>query len=104
MLIPTEEQSHGRRLPDRGTRLTDAWQPSPEAADFAAGLGLDPAAVRDRFVDYWIAKPGAGGVKLDWPATWRNWCRRDRGQAGSLRPARGDDAFYDQLAIIARRA
>jgi hypothetical protein len=29
----------------------------------------------DRFRDYWIAKPGKDGVKLDWQATWRNWCR-----------------------------
>jgi hypothetical protein len=33
--------------------------------------------VADRFRDFWHAKPGQGGVKLDWTATWRNWCRED---------------------------
>lgn len=28
------------------------------------------------FCDYWHAQPGQKGVKLDWPATWRNWVRR----------------------------
>ena len=30
----------------------------------------------DCFLDYWRAKAGAGAVKRDWPATWRNWIRR----------------------------
>lgn len=29
-----------------------------------------------RFCDYWRAQPGQKGVKADWFATWRNWCRR----------------------------
>lgn len=52
---------------------------------------LDPQAVFDQFRDFWIAKPGQGGVKLDWDATWRNWVRnqaRARGkqatQAGQV--------------------
>lgn len=61
--------------PRRGTRLPVDWSPSPEARQFAIGLGLDPVAVGDAFRDFWIAKPGAGGVKLDWLATWRTWCR-----------------------------
>ncbi len=28
------------------------------------------------FCDYWISKTGAGATKRDWPATWRNWCRK----------------------------
>ena len=36
---------------------------------------LDPQEVFDGFKDFWISKPGAGGVKLDWTATWRNWVR-----------------------------
>ena len=30
----------------------------------------------EAFKDYWIAVPGSKGVKADWLATWRNWCRR----------------------------
>ncbi len=44
--------------------------------------GLKPATVAEEFRDYWIAQPGQKGVKLDWFATWRNWCRRQlRGYA-----------------------
>ena len=32
----------------------------------------------DAFKDYWAAKPGKDGVKLDWLATWRNWCRNSK--------------------------
>lgn len=31
------------------------------------------------FRDYWVAKPGKDGAKLDWLATWRRWCRNQRG-------------------------
>ena len=27
------------------------------------------------FADHWHAAAGASAAKLDWPATWRNWCR-----------------------------
>jgi hypothetical protein len=29
----------------------------------------------DKFCDYWRARAGPGGTKLDWDATWRNWVR-----------------------------
>lgn len=32
----------------------------------------------EAFKDYWTAKPGKDGVKLDWLATWRNWCRNSK--------------------------
>ncbi|HEX8413810.1 MAG TPA: hypothetical protein VF637_07985 [Sphingomicrobium sp.] len=34
------------------------------------------------FVDHWHAKPGKDGTKLDWFATWRNWCRNSRRKPG----------------------
>jgi hypothetical protein len=36
----------------------------------------------DSFKDFWKAKPGKDGVKLDWLATWRNWCRNSRRKGG----------------------
>jgi len=62
----------------RGSRLAPDWQPSAADCEFAYARGLDPDLLADQFADYWHAKPGAGGVKLDWPATWRNWCRKTR--------------------------
>jgi len=58
----------------RGSRIADNWKPDTEAA---REIGLTESEVRQearKFVDYWIAAPN--GVKLDWDATWRNWCRR----------------------------
>lgn len=63
----------------RGSRLSPKWQPSDQDVAEASRIGLSPHEVRreaDRFRDYWIAQPGQRGVKLDWAATWRNWCRR----------------------------
>lgn len=59
----------------RGSRLPDDFK-----ADLseASRLGLSEAdAIReaDKFRDYWNSQPGQRGVKLDWQATWRNWCR-----------------------------
>ena len=41
--------------------------------------GLDETEVRREFAkfkDFWRAKPGKDGMKLDWNATFRNWMRR----------------------------
>ena len=32
----------------------------------------------ESFTDYWTAKAGKDGTKLDWQATWRNWCRNSK--------------------------
>jgi len=39
---------------------------------------LDPLEVYARFTDFWAAKPGKDGTKLDWLATWRNWVRAEK--------------------------
>ena len=61
---------------NRGSRV-DGFQ--PDIAE-AVGMGISADRARqqsERFVDFWKGKPGAGGVKLDWPATWRNWIRSE---------------------------
>ncbi|WP_160119898.1 hypothetical protein [Rhodovarius lipocyclicus] len=70
----------------RGCRLPPDWQPNDEDAEYAARLGLDPNRVAENFRDYWHAKAGKDAAKLDWPATWRGWCRRDAER--QPRPAR----------------
>jgi len=45
----------------------------------AIDLGiLDPSMEADSFRDYWTAKAGKDACKLDWKATWRNWCRNSK--------------------------
>lgn len=102
------------RPPKRGTRLPEDWQPNPDDIAFAQPhlTGHEIANEAARFRDYWIAKAGAGGVKLDWSAVWRNWIRsncdrtrRDRERVAS-RPAftgGGRQGPTDFAEIVARR-
>lgn len=63
----------------RATRLPPGWSPGPEGLAFAAAAGLRNGRAEsevEKFRDFWSAKAGEGGRKLDWPATWRNWVRR----------------------------
>lgn len=60
----------------RGSRLSPDWQPSEIDHAYAASKGFTPAEIdrhAERFRNYWTAKAGAAALKLDWPATWRNW-------------------------------
>lgn len=65
----------------RGTRLNDDWWIPDEWGEWAVqefSWSIDKVvAVAEKFKDHWLSVPGAKGVKLDWLATWRNWCRRD---------------------------
>lgn len=70
----------------RGSRLPADWQPSEADREFARSLSLDAGRVAEQFRDFWHAKAGKDAVKLDWPATWRGWCRRDAANLGK-RPA-----------------
>jgi hypothetical protein len=67
---PKVESTRGSRLsPD--FCLTEDWK------DFCQQdrPDLNPSKVFETFKDYWVAKAGQQGVKLDWFATWRNWVR-----------------------------
>ena len=58
----------------RGTRLPEDWKPSKTDLEFADGLGVR-SVEGDKFRDHWHSQPSSKGVKVDWSATWRNWCR-----------------------------
>ena len=60
-----------------GTRLPEDWQPDPACIAFADSLSLNATLLAQQFRDYWHALPGSKARKLDWPATWRTWCRRE---------------------------
>lgn len=88
----------------RGSRI-DEWAPNDIDAEFCSALGLHTKQTYAKFRDYWIAKPGQAGVKLDWPATWRNWCRAEaeRGAGGQSKLTNGarDAAAWAELIAIA---
>lgn len=68
----------------RGCRLpSNFWPDDTGLRVFLECNGTDIAAAVEHFADYWQARAGAGGVKLDWQATWRNWCRNAAQRYGS---------------------
>ena len=74
----------------RGSRLPDDWQPENEGREFALSVGVSGDTFQNealKFFDYWRAQPGQKGVKTDWPATWRNWCRNAKPGIGRAPPA-----------------
>lgn len=73
--VPTSLPSQrDRKL---GTRLPDDFMPSPEMVEWFRENcpRVDGRTEHAKFCDYWLAKPGKDGRKLDWVATWRNWMR-----------------------------
>lgn len=67
----------GSPLPDDWL-LPDEWGEDARAVAFKAKQPISDHEISneaDKFRDYWTAKPGAAGRKLDWRGTWRNWFR-----------------------------
>lgn len=77
---PSEKQnrsSRGTSLPDDWL-LPDEWGEDARSIAFKAKQPISEDEISneaDKFRDYWTAKPGAAGRKLDWRGTWRNWFR-----------------------------
>ena len=71
----------------RGSRLANDWF-LPNEWEYWANKerpDLNAMQVADQFKDFWCAKAGKDGVKLDWAATWRNWVRNQK--APKMNPA-----------------
>jgi uncharacterized protein YdaU (DUF1376 family) len=64
----------------RGSRLPTDWSLPVDWKTWAEAErpDLNAEKVAESFKDFWISKPGAGGVKLNWEATWRNWVRSQK--------------------------
>jgi len=64
----------------RGSRLANDWVLPEEWKAWAdkERPDLNAKQVAEQFKDFWCAKPGKDGVKLDWLATWRNWVRNQK--------------------------
>jgi hypothetical protein len=87
---PSTEPSQKRQAA-RGTRLPSTWTLPKSWGEWS--LQEQPTwtaehvrHVAEKFRDHWVAMAGAKGLKADWPATWRNWCRNEKplvdGKAG----------------------
>jgi hypothetical protein len=107
----TSNANRGQRLEAYLEQAVFSFDPClpNDFSDFAEGLGWtgdEILAVFERFEDYWRAQPGQRGVKADWFATWRNWCRReaDNGKrSSSARGAPGGGLASAVSAVVAAR-
>ena len=100
-IIRTENKQELISSSRKGTRIPDDWQPSQADIEFARDEGFGGIAISReaaRFKDYWTAQPGQKGVKLDWPATWRNWVRNS---ADRQKPAQKPDRHFNQDVLEA---
>ncbi len=94
-LSDSQEKKEGVGGRARGARIATDWLPLDPDFEFAVGLigGQRAGQEVPKFKDYWQARAGPGGVKLDWSATWRTWIRKAaengqrNGQAGSTMDA-----------------
>jgi uncharacterized protein YdaU (DUF1376 family) len=70
----------------KAKRLSPDWQlPKAWGEWTLENMAWGESSVRleaEKFKDYWIAKGGREACKLDWEATWRNWCRSAKVQTG----------------------
>ena len=69
--------------PKRGTRLPEGWNPKPETVAALEAEGIpNPGRFLAKFRDHWAAAAGKSAIKVEWDATFRNWCRRELEYAG----------------------
>lgn len=92
----------------RGTRLRPDFEPDVEAGINAGLSRAEALAEIPQFFDHFASAPESKGVRLDWQATWRMWCRNaakwrdERNVRRDSRPVSGVDAIGS--AIAERRA
>ena len=68
--------SAGAENHKRGTRIPPDFQVTEEHRAWATVKMMpDPDSLIDEFRDFWAAKAGQNGTKLDWDATFRTWMR-----------------------------
>lgn len=90
----------------RGTRIPDPFVVTDAMRQWAANEfpWLDVAAATDEFVDYWRGVPGARGVKVDWPGTWRNSLRKTARMTPAWKRRELEAALVDPTPIMAAPA
>jgi hypothetical protein len=87
-MLPSRKKATAR---DRGARLPADWSLPPDwlawAREKRFWSDADTLAESEGFADYWHARAGSGGVKLNWRATWQNWVRNSKRPNGTHSPS-----------------
>lgn len=92
--------------PERGARLAKDWQLPKAWGEWALAKYPQWTAdkVRDeaaKFRNAWVSKTGKDATKLDWYATWQNWCMNDIAHRDDPKPGRPNGAQPDLDALTA---
>lgn len=75
-LPTTPKEKTPKGVQKKAVRLPDDWVLPAEWREEAVSLGLSPQRIdleADKMRDW--SRSSKNGAKLDWRATWRNWCR-----------------------------
>lgn len=76
--MPAISQITTPALSSRGSHLNPDWTPPIEDVEVIKEQFplVDIKLEHEKFVDYWLSKPGKGGIKKDWIRVWKNWMRQ----------------------------
>ncbi|HEY4269074.1 MAG TPA: hypothetical protein VGM94_12870, partial [Galbitalea sp.] len=91
--VPTQPvpiaSNEAKSAAKRGTRIPTDFTVTEEMRAWAKAsvASVDIGRATEKFINYWMAKSGATAVKIDWPATWRNWMLTDQEYAQGRQPA-----------------
>ena len=85
--------------PKRGSRLPDDWFLPQHWGQWALEKfpHFTPDIVRDealKFANHWRSATGKTASKLDWYATWQNWCMSDICQRSHPPPGQTSETPY----------
>jgi hypothetical protein len=86
---PLSEQKTSSSAPrKRGSRIPDDFTVTADMVAWARehAPNVDGRRATDSFIDYWRGRTGRDATKADWPATWRNWMRREQERTERSRP------------------
>ena len=89
----TDEEAKASSIPaKRGTRIPPDFAVAPAMVAWARANTPTVDGQREtlKFINYYQALAGTKGVKLDWPATWRNWMLNAAERAPQGKPTTGD--------------
>jgi hypothetical protein len=84
----------------RGTRITEAFEVTPEMVSWAAKEAslVDGKRATEKFINHFMAKSGRDATKVDWVRTWKNWLMTDqeRAERSPVKKSK-DDQIVDVL-------
>ena len=107
-LPTTPKEKTPKGVQKKAVRLPDDWQLPPEWRQDAVDQGLPPQRIdleAAKMRDWSRSSPN--GAKLDWRASWRNWCRgaaEKGGPQGRGPPVRPMDNLIDSLVTRMEQA